>query len=162
MLTIFKKMTIPYSIEEWYLNLINALPKVVGGLLLTFCYSPRNMGVPWNSSFNDLPAFRIAPEFLSTVQGFGSIFSAFPSFFAAAAAFSMFFGGICLIIGCCTRLASLLIFLVMLTTLLFREFDLSWSYIPTCAFLSISILGIWFGSGRLGLDYLISKKLNWV
>jgi putative oxidoreductase len=74
----------------------------------------------------------------------------------------MFFGGIFLIVGCCTRLASLLIFLVMLVTLLFREFDQSWSYIPTFVFLSISILGIWFGSGRLGVDYLISKKLHWV
>lgn len=152
----------PYRFGEWYLDFITAIPQIIGGFYLTFYYSPQNMGVPWNTGFNDLQPLRVSNDFVETVNRFGSIFSIFPDFFACAACYSMFFGGILFILGCCIRLTSFFIFWVMLTTLLFREFDYSWSYIPTFAFLSLSILGLWFGSGKFGLDYLISKWFKWV
>lgn len=162
MVVVLKKLTLPYHFEQWHLCLITTLPKVFGGFFLTFYYGPRNMGVPWNTEFNQLAPFEVSPIFINQVREFGSIFSMYPTFFATAAAYSMFFGGICLMLGFLTRIASSLIFLVMLVTLLFREFDYTWSYIPTFTFLSVSILGLWFGSGRLGLDYLFAKKMNWV
>jgi len=162
MFIVLKKLTLPYNFRDWHLSLIAALPQIIGGFLLTFHYSAHNMGVPWHSKFNDLPMFKISSGFVAHVREFGSIFTTYPVFFSYAAALSMFFGGICLMVGCLTRFASFLIFWVMIITLFFREFDHSWSYIPTFAFLSISILGIWFGSGRLGVDYFISKKMNWI
>ena len=151
----------PYDFGRWYLSFITALPQIIGGFFLTFYFSPRNMGVPWKSEYSDLKTFEVSPIFIEVVQEFGFIFTMHPRFFAASAAYSVFFGGICLITGCFTRLASLFIFLTMLVTLLFREFDQSWSYIPTFTFLSISMLGLRFGSGRVGMDYAISKWLNW-
>lgn len=162
MLTAIKRITIPYYFREWYLDFTTAITQIIGGLLLAFYYSPQNMGVPWQSKFNALPSFEVSSQFVETVSNFGTIFSKFPDFFACVACYSMFFGGILFILGCFVRFISLMIFLVMLNTLLFREFDHSWSYIPTFAFLSLSILGLWFGSGKFGLDYLISKKLDWV
>lgn len=162
MLLLLRKLTLPYPFRPWHLSLVITIPKILGGLFLTFYFSAHYMGVPWKTASNSLPAFKVSPEFIGVVHDLGFIFSTFPKFFAYAAAYSIFFGGILLIIGCCTRLASFFIFWVMLITLLFREFDQSWSYIPTFVFLSISILGLWFGSGRFGLDYFISKKLKWV
>lgn len=162
MLQFFKRITVPYHLSHWYTNLLAVIPQIIGGFYLTFYFSPRNMGVPWSTKFNNLPAFKVSPDFIETVGGFGYIFSKNPEFFAYAACYSMFFGGIFWIIGYCIRLSSVFIFLVMLTTLLFREFDYSWSYIPTFSFLSLSILGLWFGSGRYGLDYIVAKKMRWV
>ncbi|MEM1257655.1 MAG: DoxX family protein [Bacteroidota bacterium] len=162
MFLVLKKLTLPYSFEQWHLSLIATLPKIIGGFFLTFYYSAHNMGVPWESDFNNLVPFEISPKFVGHVQDFGFIFSKYPTFFAKAMAFSMFFGGICLILGFFTRIASSLIFWAMLMTLLFREYDYTWSYIPIFTFLSVSILGLWFGSGRFGLDYLIAKKMNWL
>ncbi len=162
MFLVLKKLTLPYSFELWHLCLITTLPKIIGGFFLTFYYSAQNMGVPWESDFNNLAPFKISPAFVGHVRDFGLAFSTYPVFFATAAAYSMFFGGICLMTGFFTRIASSLIFLVMLVTLLFREYDYTWSYIPTFTFLSVSILGLWFGSGRFGLDYVIAKKMNWL
>lgn len=162
MLVVFKKLTKPYDFGEWHIHLINGVPQFIGGLFLTFYYAPRNIGVPWNTEFNNLSLFKVSPQFIGIVEDFGGIFSMYPVFFATAAAITMLFGGVLLMLGCCTRFASFFVFLVMLVTLVFREFDQSWSYIPTFAFLSLSILGIWFGSGKFSLDYLISKKFNWV
>lgn len=142
--------------------MITAIPQIIGGFFLTFYYSARVMGVPWKSKFNYLAPFEISHVFVEIVGDFGSIFTHYPICFASAAAYSMFFGGILLIVGCFTRMASFFIFMVMLITLLFREFDYSWSYIPTFTFLSISILGLWFGSGRFGIDYWIAKKMDWI
>ena len=162
MLEVFRRLTVPYQLTHWSTNLIAAIPQIIGGFYLTFYFSPTNMGVPWETKFNDLPSFTAAPSFIHTVSEFGSIFSDYPAFFAYAACYTMFFGGISWIIGYCIRLSSFLIFWVMLITLLFREFDSSWSYIPTFAFLSLSILGIWFGSGKYGLDYVFAKKMKWI
>lgn len=162
MFLVLRKLTLPYFFRQWHLCFITTLPKTIGGFYLTFYFSAHNMGVPWNSDFNSLAPFEISPSYIGHVHDFGFIFSTYPVFFATASAYSMFFGGICLITGCFTRIASSMIFLVMLVTLLFRELDYSWSYIPTFTFLSISILGLWFGSGRFGVDYLIAKKMNWL
>lgn len=158
----FKRITVPYPLSHWYTNLLAAIPQFIGGFYLTFYLSPQNMGVPWQTGFNDLSAFKVSPGFVNTVGDFGFIFSEYPVFFAHTACYVMFFGGIFWIIGYCIRLSSVLIFLVMLSTLLFREFDYSWSYIPTFSFLSLSILGLWFGSGRYGLDYIVAKRMRWI
>jgi len=117
------------------------------------------MGVPWDSS-TSLKVWEVSPDFVSAVRGFGGIFSEYPEFFASSAALIEIFGGIFLILGLGVRIVSLLIFQIMLITLLYRSFDFSWSIIATIAFLAIGILGIWFGSGRLGFDYLIWRFLK--
>lgn len=162
MLEVFRRLTVPYQLTHWSANLIAALPQIISGFYLTFYFSPQNMGVPWRTEFNDLPAFKVSPDFIEIVADFGFVFSKIPEFFAYAACYTMFFGGLLWIVGYCIRLSSVFIFLVMLTTLLFREFDYTWSYIPTFAFLSVSILAFWFGSGKFGLDYLIAKGRKWI
>ena len=161
MLAVFRKMTVPYPFEGWLLDVINSIPKIIGGFFLTFYYSPKVMVVPWGSNFEGEAPFTVLPSFIQIVNDFGSIFNGFPEFFAYAAAYVMFFGGIALMVGCCTRLVSFLIFLVMVVTLFFRELDSTWSYIPTFMLLAVAILGMWFGSGKFGIDHVIAKKFNW-
>ncbi len=162
MRTVLKKLCVPYRLTEWYLDLLIAIPQIIGGALLLFVYGPQNMGVLWKSSYGNLAPFEISPAFVTRVRDFGGIFSLYPKFFAGFAASVELYGGLLLILGLYTRLSSFFIFIMMVITILFREFDGSWSYIPVLGFLALGISGMIMGSGRFGLDYLISKKNNWV
>lgn len=159
MVTLVRRLIQPYKLSFWYLDITIAFIQITAGVLLSFYYGPTNMGVPWDSR-SSLKVWEVSPDFVSVVDGFGGLFSLNPVFFATSAALVEIIGGIMLILGLGVRIVSLLIFQIMLITLLYRTFDYSWSIISTISFLAVGILGIWFGSGRLGLDYLICRSLK--
>jgi putative oxidoreductase len=49
----------------------------------------------------------------------------------------------------------------MLVAIFFQQFSNgTWSMLPAMGFLWVSMFGMVLGSGRLGIDYLLTKKLK--
>lgn len=83
----------------------------------------------------------------------------FPEFFAWMGGFSEAVGGIFLLLGFQTRIASFLIMGTMLVAIFLQQWSQGmWMMLPAMGFLWVSIYEIIIGSGRFGIDYLISKK----
>ncbi len=75
------------------------------------------------------------------------------------AAFSEAVGGIFLLLGLQTRIASLLIVATMSGAIFLQQINQGmWNTLPALGFLWVSLYSLVLGSGRFGVDYLISKK----
>ncbi|HLT48433.1 MAG TPA: DoxX family protein [Rubricoccaceae bacterium] len=82
-----------------------------------------------------------------------------PGFFAWAAGFSEFLGGLLLALGLLTRPASLFIAVVMATAAFGRHADDPFSVKEKpLLFLAVVLMFLLAGSGRYGLDRLIYRK----
>ena len=90
---------------------------------------------------------------------FGGLFALAPVFFAWMGAASESIGGLFIALGFQTRIFSFLIACTMLVAILFQKWDQGlWGMLPALGFLWIAIYGLVLGSGKLGIDYLITKK----
>ena len=135
-------------------------PRIACGLLLTLSFGSDKFGLPWSST-EGLGFFQVAAWFPKDVAEFGGIFAVFPVFFAWSGAFAEAVGGLFLAIGFKTRIASFLIMCTMLVAILFQKWNQGlWSMLPAMGFLWVSMYHLYLGSGRFGIDYIISKKLK--
>ena len=117
--------------------------------------------MPWTSQDLHLNLFEVAAWFPEDVKAYGGIFAMFPIFFAWMGAFSEAVGGLFLALGLGTRLWSFLIICTMLVAILCQKIDGPvWNMLPAASFLWMAIYNLFLGSGRFGLDYIISKKIN--
>ncbi|MEC5171414.1 DoxX family protein [Chryseobacterium nepalense] len=92
---------------------------------------------------------------------YGGIFAMFPAFFAWMGAFSEGVGGIFLLLGLFTRPFAVLIFITMFVAAFFQQASQGvWNMLPAMGIMWLSLFYIILGSGRLGLDYLIAKKMS--
>jgi putative oxidoreductase len=83
----------------------------------------------------------------------------FPVFFAWMAAFSEAVGGLFLMFGFQTRMASFLIMMTMLGAIFLQQINEGmWFVLPALGFLWVSLYSLVLGSGRFGLDFLITKQ----
>ena len=83
----------------------------------------------------------------------------FQFFFAWMAGFSEAVGGIFLLLGFQTRIASFLILATMLGAIFLQQIQQGmWNTLPALGFLWVSLYNLILGSGRFGLDNLIYKK----
>ena len=74
-------------------------------------------------------------------------------------AFSEAVGGIFLLLGFQTRIASFLIFSTMLVAIFAQQINNGmWNCLPAMGFLWVSLFTLILGSGRFGIDYLLTKK----
>lgn len=155
----FLKLTQPVVLPAWWQDLLLALPRVICGYLLTFSFGADKFGMPWSPEDKNLGLFEIAFWFPGDVQSYGGIFALFPAFFAWMAGFSEAVGGLLLMIGFQTRIASLLIFLTMLGAIFLQQIHQGmWNTLPALGFLWVSLYALVLGSGKFGFDYFISKK----
>lgn len=139
-------------------DIIVSIPRIVCGLILSFDFGSSKFGVPWSS--NDLPFLGIPQWFVEDVATFGGIFALAPYFFAWMAAASETIGGLLLAIGLKTRLASFLLICTMIVAIFFQKWDQgTWGLLPAAGFLWVSMYSLVMGSGRFGLDYLVSKAI---
>lgn len=154
-----KKIITPIVLPFWWQDLIILFPRIICGYLLTANFGAEKFGLPWSPPDNNLGLFEVAFWFPNDVASYGGIFAVFPAFFAWMGAFSEAVGGIFLILGFQTRIASFLISCTMLVAIFMQQFNQPiWNMLPAMGFLWVSIFGIVLGSGRFGVDYLISKK----
>jgi len=154
----------PTSYPNWLSELAAFLPRFFGGIILTLEFGSSKFGVPWSDSEEPLGFMQVASWFPEDVANFGMPFSWAPHFFAWMAAFTETIGALFISIGLGTRYWSALLAATMITAIFLQkwgqamEYGSSWPLLPAAGFLWISIYGMIFGSGRLGLDWLLFRK----
>jgi putative oxidoreductase len=154
-----RKITRPFLLPFWWQDLLSAIPRIVCGYLLTANFGADKFGLPWSPADKNLGLFEIAFWFPADVAHYGGIFTQFPVFFAWMAGFSEAVGGIFLLLGFQTRIASFLILATMLGAVFLQQIHQGmWNTLPALGFLWVSVYCLTLGAGRFGLDYLISKK----
>lgn len=140
-----------------------ALPRIFGGLLLAFEFGSSKFGMPWSIT-DEMGLFQVAAWFPEDVAKFGGLFALAPGLFAWMAAATEAIGGLFLVLGLGTRIWGGLLALTMLSAIFLQkwpevmEYGSSWPILPALGFLWIAIYALLFGSGKIGIDYLLTKK----
>jgi len=156
-----KRIINPIQMPFWWQDFLFTIPRIVCGYLLTSDFGAAKFGLPWSPEDNNLKFFEVAFWFPNDVSEYGGIFAMFPAFFAWMGAFSEGVGGIFLLLGLFTRPFAVLIFITMFVAAFFQQASQGvWNMLPAMGIMWLSLFYIILGSGRLGLDYLIAKKMN--
>lgn len=151
----------PTKMSHWASDILIFIPRFVGGALLSIDFGASKFGVPWSPAENELALLTVAEWFPEDVANFGAPFSWAPVFFAWMAAASETIGGVLLALGLATRVNAALIACTMLVAIFFQKWGQgTWSMLPAMGFLWLSFYTLVIGSGRIGLDYLIARKLD--
>jgi putative oxidoreductase len=157
----FKCLITPMIQKHWAIDLVFAIPRLLCGFMLTAFFGADKFGMPWTADTQNLNLFEVAAWFPEDVANYGGLFAIAPVFFAWMGAFSEAVGGLLLVFGLKTRLASFLILCTMLVAIVMQQADKGlWAMLPAFGFLWVALYSLMLGSGRFGLDYIISKKLN--
>jgi len=156
-----KKLIKPINLPAWWQDLLIAIPRIICGYLLAVDFGAAKFGMPWSPADNNLGLFEVAFWFPEDVKSYGGIFAAMPVFFAWMGAFAEAVGGLMLLLGFQTRVASFLIVCTMLVAIFMQQLPQGglWNALAAMGFLWQSIYTMIMGSGRFGADYLIAKKL---
>ena len=158
---ILQKITNPILMPHWLMDFMLALPRIVCGYLLTAEFGSPKFGLPWSNPDNGLGLFEVAFWFPQDVAIYGGIFALAPGFFAWMGAFAEGIGGIMLMLGFQTRIASFLVMCTMLVAIFMQQINNGmWNCLPAMGFLWIGIFYMMLGTGRFGIDFLISKKIK--
>ena len=156
-----KKLLSPINMPYWWQDFLFLFPRVICGYLLAADFGADKFGLPWSPVNKNLGFFEVAYWFPEDVAQYGGIFKMFPGFFAWMGAFSEAVGGMLLLIGFQTRIASFLIVCTMLVAIFLQQWgNGTWNMLPAMGFLWVSIFTMVLGSGRFGVDYLITQKLK--
>nr|WP_321234116.1 DoxX family protein [uncultured Psychroserpens sp.] len=151
----------PITQKHWLTDLLFAIPRILCGLWLTTMFGADKFGMPWTAESQNLNLFEVAAWFPDDVASYGGIFAIAPVFFAWMGAFSEAVGGLLLALGLKTRIASFLIMCTMLVAIFMQKWNQGlWGILPALGFLWVALYNLVLGSGRFGIDYIISKKLN--
>lgn len=152
---ITKPILLPHGIQDLFLT----LPRIVCGYLLAFDFGASKFGMPWSPEENNLGLFEVAFWFPNDVAEYGGLFALFPVFFAWMGAFSEAIGGLFLLLGFQTRLSSFLIICTMMVAIFMQQITNGlWNCLPAMGFLWVAMFYFIIGSGRFGIDYLITQK----
>jgi putative oxidoreductase len=158
-MNVLQKITNPIKMPFWWQDLLLAFPRIICGFLLTSYFGADKFGLPWSPIEKHLGLFEVINWFPKDVAEYGGIFKTFPVFFAWIGAFSEAVGGIFLLLGFQTRIASFLIMCTMLVAIFMQQIQNGlWNCLAAMGFLWVAIFYIILGSGRFGIDYLFSIK----
>lgn len=159
MKSILNKIIQPTVLPYWWQDLFLTIPRLICGYLLTVDFGAAKFGLPWSPADNNLGFFEVAFWFPNDVADYGGIFAFAPAFLAWMGAFSEAIGGLLLLFGLQTRVASFLIVCTMLVAILAQQWQEGlWMMLPAMGFLWVAMTYLVLGSGRFGLDYLLTKK----
>lgn len=158
---IIKLLITPITQKHWFADLVFAFIRIICGMLLAIDFGASKFGMPWTPDDRNLNLFEVVAWFPEDVASYGGIFAVAPVFFAWMGAFSEAVGGILLAFGLKTRVSAFLIMCTMLVAIFMQKWgNGTWSMLPAMGFLWVAVYNLYFGSGRFGLDYLISKTLK--
>ena len=153
LIDISKKVITPVDIKGWISNILIAIPRIIGGLLLTIDFGASKFGMPWTDSEKNLSLFQVASWFPEDVAKFGIPFSIAPVFFAWMAAASEAIGGLFLVLGLKTRVAAFLIGCTMLVAIFFQKSGEGiWNMLPARDFSGLVFIQL----------CLVQVKLVWI
>lgn len=151
----------PVIQKHWFADFTFAVMRFVCGMLLAIDFGASKFGMPWTDESQNLNLFEVVAWFPKDVAEYGGIFAVMPVFFAWIGAFSEAVGGLLLALGIQTRVAAFLIMCTMLTAIFMQKWGQgTWSMLPAMGFLWVSIYHLYLGSGRFGVDYILSKKVK--
>ena len=154
-----KKALTPVK-QGWVADILIAIPRFVGGIILSIDFGSSKFGMPWTPEDRGLSLFQVAEWFPEDVEKFGFPFSVAPVFFAWMAAASEAIGGLFLAIGLGTRFFATLTIITMLVAIFLQKWgEGTWSMLPAMGFLWIGIYSFVLGSGKVGVDHWIARKL---
>lgn len=160
MTKILKTILQPVVQKHWFADLIFGCIRIITGLLLAIDFGASKFGMPWTPGGQNLNLFEVSAWFPRDVETYGGIFAAMPIFFAWMGAFSEAVGGLFFALGLKTRVAAFLMMCTMLVAILLQKWGQgTWGMLPAMGFLWVSIYHLYLGSGRFGLDFIISNKL---
>ncbi|KPM30243.1 Hypothetical protein I595_3653 [Croceitalea dokdonensis DOKDO 023] len=151
------QLFLPFYTNYWLLNCFIKVPQVAMGGLLAFHFGSRQFGVPWSPRDAGLGWFEVAPYFLDLIHQFHAPIPTFAYGFALFSGITKVFGGISLILGFATRIVALAILLVMVVFMLNQE-TIGFNFTYPLFFISVAISALYFGCGRYGVDYLLTRK----
>ena len=155
----FFKLSQPIVFTHWAQDLLVTIPRVVCGYLLAFDFGAAKFGMPWSPVDKNLGLFEVAFWFPDDVANYGGIFAVAPVFFAWMGAFSEAVGGLFLLFGLQTRITAFLILCTMLVAIFMQQIQNGlWNCLAAMGFLWVAMFYLIIGSGRFGLDYLVSKN----
>jgi putative oxidoreductase len=155
------RITNPILMPHWLLDVVLTIPRIVCGYLLTVEFGSPKFGLPWSNPDNGLGFFEVAFWFPNDVASYGGIFALAPAFFAWMGAFAEGVGGIMLALGIQTRISGFLIMCTMLVAMFMQQWNEGiWMMLPAMGFLWIGLFYMILGSGRFGIDYLFTKKIE--
>ncbi|MCU0467088.1 MAG: DoxX family protein [Arcicella sp.] len=153
------KMIEPILLPNWWQDFLMVLPRIVCGILLTVDFGAAKFGLPWSPVDKNLGLFEVAYWFPNDVAEYGGIFAKFSVFFAWMGAFSEAVGGLFLALGFLTRPFSFLIVCTMLVAIFCQQIDNgTWNMLPAMGFLWVALYQMILGSGRFGIDYLLTSR----
>lgn len=158
---VVQQMITPVNQKKWYQDALFAIPRIVGGLLLTIDFGSSKFGMPWSPAEKELGLFEVVDWFPEDVAAYGGIFALAPTFFAWMGAASEAIGGLFWALGFNTKMSSFFIACTMLVAIFMQKWDGgTWGMLPAMGFLWIAIFTVVLGSGRFGLDNLIAKRFK--
>ena len=150
----------PVLLPLWWQDLLVLVPRLVCGYLLTSDFGAAKFGLPWSPIDNNLGLFEVAYWFPNDVAAYGGLFTQFPAVFAWMGAFSEAVGGLFLMLGLLTRPAAFLVLCTMLVAIVCQQWQQGiWNTLPAAGFMWVALYNLMLGSGRFGLDFLLSKQL---
>lgn len=153
------KITKPILLPHWLQDLFLTLPRIICGYFLAFDFGAAKFGLPWSPVDANLGFFEVAFWFPNDVVEYGGIFALAPVFFAWMGAFSEAIGGLFLLFGLQTRITSFLIICTMLVAIFMQQIQNGlWNCLAAMGFLWVAMFYLIIGSGRFGLDYLLTKN----
>ena len=159
--SLLKLIITPVTQKHWIADFTFAIPRILCGFFLTSMFGADKFGMPWTADSQNLNLFEVSAWFPQDVAEYGGIFAMAPIFFAWMGAFSEAVGGLFLMLGLKTRIASFLIMCTMLVAIFLQKWEMGlWGMLPAMGFLWVAIYNMVLGSGRFGIDFLISKKLK--
>ena len=134
----------PIVMPHWSQDLILLLPRLIGCYFLCVNFGGSKFPTPdW------------------FVQDVAKLGFPFPAFFAWCAVLTEVVGSFLIMIGLFTRVAAFNLMITMLVAIFLQKWDTEvWEKLPAMGFLWIALFTLVLGSGRFGVDYLLSKKIN--
>lgn len=160
-ISLYRTLNEPIIQSKIWADAVFLFPRLLCGILLAKDFGADKFGMPWSPSHLNLGLFEVAYWFPQDIAAYGGIFAIFPVFFAWMGAFSEAVGGIFLAIGFQTRIASFLIVCTMLVAIFAQKWGQGvWSILPAMSFLWVALYNLVLGSGRFGLDYVVSKRME--
>ena len=156
-----KQIFNPILMPKWWQDLLLTFPRIIYGYLLAVDFGASKFGMPWSPAEKNLGFFEVVFWFPNDVAAYGGIFAQFPVFFAWMGAFSEAVGGIFLILGLLTRPFAFLIMCTMLVAIFMQQINQGvWNTLPAMGILWVALFNLILGSGRFGIDHLISKRFK--
>ena len=134
----------PIVMPHWSQDLILLLPRLIGCYFLCVNFGGSKFPMPdW------------------LIQDVAKLGFPFPAFFAWCAVLTEVVGSFLIMIGLFTRVAAFNLMITMLVAIFLQKWDTEvWEKLPAMGFLWIALFTLVLGSGRFGVDYLLSKKIN--